>query len=69
MYLKGRNFGGKKNLADLAVFAQNRQIKFPPNLIVIRQIKFPPNLKNFINRQIKFPPNCSSSAKLNSRQI
>ena len=45
-------------MADLAVFAQNRQIKFPPNLkiIVMRQIKFPPNLKIIVIRQIKFPP-------------
>ena len=44
---------------NLAVFAQNRQIKFPPNLkiIVIRQIKFPPNLKIIVIRQFKFPPN------------
>ena len=43
------------DLADLAVFAQNRQIKFPPNLkiIVISQIKFPPNFKIIVIRQIK----------------
>ena len=37
--LAGSKVGG------LAVFAQNRQIKFPPNfkIIVICQIKFPPN--------------------------
>ena len=40
-----KKFWREENLADLAVFGKNRQIKFPPNLkiIVIRQIKFPLN--------------------------
>ena len=54
----------EENLADSAVFAKNRQIKFPPNfkISVIRQIKFPPNQIFFVIRQIKFPPNLKSYA-------
>ena len=53
-----KNISREEYLADLVVFAQSRQIKFPLNLKnnVNRQIKFPPNLNGIRHRQIKFPP-------------
>ena len=64
-----KNISREEYLADLAVFAQSRQIKFPLNLKNNANSQSLQILKNNVNRQIKFPPNLKKivTVKSNSR--